>query len=217
MSSVPRDDALDLAIREHEARSLMMRGEYVAALRECEALLAQWPDLIDTHAALAWLLATAPTPRFRGAPEQIEHARTAKAHLTYLVLGARTGADLRVLTPDEILAAALAEAGDFAGAVEAWTSLSSRPRDWPRLYHCCLFAAGRPYRDTPRPPAVGLRRGGGDTPRCSASGRRAAGRARLRAKKRRSSAHPRRPGRRPLLMFADWLSERATSGASSSA
>lgn len=47
----------------------------------------------------------------------MEHARVAAGH-HYLVLRERVGGDFRVLSGDEILAAALAEAGDFAAAVE---------------------------------------------------------------------------------------------------
>jgi uncharacterized protein (TIGR02996 family) len=215
MSSLPAPDSMDFAILRTEAVELMMRGEYAAALREFETLLAHAPKSGDTHAGLAWLLATCPDARFRDGARAVEHARAGKSHRAYLVLRERPGTIVRVLAPDEVLAAALAETWDFTAAIKAVDDalLWSRPPERPRLWHLRrLFAAGKPYRDTSearqpttyqgaeqeyRAAVFGIR--ADEPPVVAPSGEEAAFvRAVLDAPEDDA----------PLLMYADWLSER---------
>ena len=81
-------------------------GEYERALLDLEEALGMAPTSAEAHNALAWVLATAATPGFRDGKRAIELARKA------CVLG-----NWRDAAHIDTLAAAYAEAGDFAEAV----------------------------------------------------------------------------------------------------
>ncbi len=83
------------------------RGEGREALACYREAVAHDPDLAEAHDALAWLLATSPEEEVRGGEEAVRSARracqlTGEANASYL----------------DTLAAACAESGDFAQAVE---------------------------------------------------------------------------------------------------
>jgi hypothetical protein len=82
-------------------------------LAQCEELIRRYPDLIEAHERRAWILATCPDSRLRDGKLAVAEA-TRAAELTN---AQEEGA---VIIGEELfatLAAAYAEAGDFASAV----------------------------------------------------------------------------------------------------
>jgi tetratricopeptide (TPR) repeat protein len=125
---------------EPEAGEWLSRRDYARALAAFGEELRRYPDLAEAHERLAWIWATCPVGRFRDGLRAVESA-TRACELT-------NGKEGYIL---ETLAAAYAEAGDFAAAVRwqrkaleqfAASGFASKvPHD--RLD---LYLAGKPYR-----------------------------------------------------------------------
>ena len=116
------------------------RGEYARALADCDELIRLYPDLLEAHESRARILATCPDARYREGKLAVA-AATRAAELT-------NWKNAHVL---ETLAAAYAEAGDFAGAVrwqqralERLVAMGIDPNiDQDRL---ALYQAAKPFR-----------------------------------------------------------------------
>ncbi len=113
--------------------------DYARALAACDELARTYPDLVDAHSSAAWLRATCPDARFRDGKLAVASAKRA-CELT----------DWRDIGELTVLAAACAEAGDFAQAVKwqqkvvgfataPWYAQECRDR-------LALYMAGKPYR-----------------------------------------------------------------------
>jgi tetratricopeptide (TPR) repeat protein len=128
--------------RPRELTYSLARGEYARALSGNDELIRLYPDLDWAHERRAWVLATCPDARLRNGKQAVA-AATRAAELT-------NWKDGQVL---DTLAAAYAEAGDFASAVRwqeralerfAAQGIQFNPkRDQDRL---ALYKAGKPYR-----------------------------------------------------------------------
>ncbi len=131
------------------------QGEYARALAGCDELIRLYPDLVEAHERRAWILATCPDARYRDGPRAVVSATRAAELTTW-----KNGVVL------ETLAAACAEAGDFAAAVHwqqrareritaEWQEvvrerfapggmgLDPKPEQDQRL---ALYKAGKPFR-----------------------------------------------------------------------
>jgi tetratricopeptide (TPR) repeat protein len=125
-----------------EARELSDRKEYKEALASYDRLISRYPDLFHGHYGRAHLLATCPDARFRNGKEAVASATRACDLTTWQ-------------NPDALaaLAAAHAEAGDFARAVafeqkalDLYAPVRWLPDRW-RPDRMAAYKAGRPYRD----------------------------------------------------------------------
>ena len=113
-------------------------GDYIRFRVECDELIRRYPDLYGAHETKAWILSTSPDASYRDGRRAVA-AATRAAELT-------NWKDGYVLST---LAAAYAEAGDFASAVR-WqeqalqrpTSGSNSTTDQDRL---ALYKAGKPF------------------------------------------------------------------------
>jgi hypothetical protein len=125
--------------RSRQYAPVSTRGQYDGRLVECEELIRRYPDLYGAHQTKAWILSTSPDASYRDGRRAVA-AATRAAELT-------NWKDGYVLST---LAAAYAEAGDFASAVR-WeeqalqrpTSGSKSKTDQDRL---ALYKAGKPLR-----------------------------------------------------------------------
>jgi Tfp pilus assembly protein PilF len=126
-----------------------VRGKAWAREQQYEKAIADWTDAlrIDTkspgaHSLLGWLYATCPDAKFRDGSAALEQANKACEN---------TGWKNPALF--ETLAAAYAESGDFAQAVDWQTraAAGSKAKDQTGLQNrLALYKADRPYRDTPQ-------------------------------------------------------------------
>ena len=91
---------------EPRSRGLFIQGPHARALADCAQQIRRYPDLPWGHRLLAWILASCPEARFRDGKRAVAEA-TRAAELTNW----KDSDALRAL------AAAYAEAGDFANAV----------------------------------------------------------------------------------------------------
>jgi len=117
------------------------RGQYRAARADYERAVSLKPDQSSYRNQLAWLLATCPQDNIRDGAKAVEHA-TRACELT----------DWKDGNLLDTLAAALAEAGRFAEAVEY--ARKSEPLVTPDLRgdvrdHIELFQRGKPFRAKP--------------------------------------------------------------------
>lgn len=119
-------------------------GEYERALLDLEGAVGMAPKDAHAHNSLAWTLATASTPGFRDGKRAVELARKA------CTLG-------NWASPDHIdtLAAAYAEAGDYAEAVR-WQERALADPQFPKgedlkeaRQRLALYKARKPYRHSP--------------------------------------------------------------------
>jgi hypothetical protein len=125
--------------RSRQYAPVSTRGQHDGPLVECDELIRRYPDLYWAHQNKAWILSTSPDASYRDGRRAVA-AATRAAELTYWKDG-------YVLST---LAAAYAEAGDFACAVR-WqeqalqrpTSGSNSTTDQDRL---ALYKAGKPFR-----------------------------------------------------------------------
>ena len=114
-------------------------GKYEQALADCDKLIALDARQAGAYALAAWVFATCPDERFRDGKKAVEYGTTA------VKLSRDENADRPA-----ILAAAYAEAGDFAHAIE-WQKKAislalekDRPDFAPALK---LYESGQPFRD----------------------------------------------------------------------
>jgi len=132
--------ALDPDFEQVSARRtycFMLKGDYATALAQLNQALATNPTPLITN-RLAWLLATCPDPKFRDGKKAVEVA---------------TNGDLtagHVTAQLDTLAAAYAEAGDFASAVMWETKAIERPHpdqatEDAQKSRLALYQSGKPY------------------------------------------------------------------------
>ena len=122
------------------------RGSYRAAIADYQKAIELCPDLPRYRNQLAWLLATCPVEAFRNGPLAVEHATRACELEEW-----KDGNTI------DTLAAALAECGRFADAVERGRqAVALAPAEVLEQIreHLKLFEAGRPVRIDPPPPAL---------------------------------------------------------------
>jgi hypothetical protein len=124
---------------EPEPGDLMGSRDYTRALAACDALARIYPDLVDAHSRAAWLRATCPDSSFRDGKLAVASAKRA-CELT----------DWQDIGELSVLAAACAEAGDFAQAVK-WQQKVVGLATAPWYSQVCrdrlaLYMAGKPYR-----------------------------------------------------------------------
>jgi tetratricopeptide (TPR) repeat protein len=118
-------------------------GEYERAMLDLEEGLRMAPKDAEAHNALAWLLATAGTPGFRDGRRAVDLAKKANG-----LSGWRDAAHL------DTLAAAYAEAGDFAEAVR-WQEKALADPAFKAAEHkdaqerLALYRARKAYRHVP--------------------------------------------------------------------
>ncbi len=135
--------------RKKDAQTQMLRGiafselgEYERALLDLEEALSAAPKDAEANNSLAWTLATAAVPGFRDGKRAIALARTA-CELTQW-------RDPGLL---DTLAAAYAEAGNFAEAVrwqEKALAMGDFAKDHPdALERLALYKKKRPWRHAP--------------------------------------------------------------------
>jgi hypothetical protein len=125
--------------RSRQYAPVSTSGQYDGRLVECEELIRRYPDLYGAHQTKAWILSSSPDASYRDGRRAVA-AATRAAELTNWKNG-------DVLST---LAAAYAEAGDFASAVR-WqeqalqrpTSGSNSKTDQDRL---ALYKADKPFR-----------------------------------------------------------------------
>ncbi|HEX3447805.1 MAG TPA: hypothetical protein VHS97_06100 [Isosphaeraceae bacterium] len=127
----------------HELGMFLFQKEYAQALAHCAELIEHYPDLVQVHERRAWILSTCPDANHRDGKLAVESA-TRAAELT-------NWKNPFVLST---LAAAYAEAGNFASAVRweeevqrQYKSLGDRT-SYPRE-RLALYKAGKPYRMGP--------------------------------------------------------------------
>jgi hypothetical protein len=126
-----------------EIISLLVQKKYASALAGYTELIEHYPDLVEAHERRAWILATCPDAKLRDGQPAVASA-TRAAELT----------DWKNSYVLSTLAAAYAEAGDFASAVhweeevqKQYNALGDRARyDHERL---ALYKAGKPYHLRP--------------------------------------------------------------------
>ncbi len=121
------------------AKDWLHSGEFGRALAAYDELARTYPDLVEAYSEPAWLRATCPDARYRDGKLAIASA-TRACELTHWQ-------DTGELS---ILAAAFAEAGDFAQAVK-WQQKVVALTTEPRSAQVCrarlaLYMADKPYR-----------------------------------------------------------------------
>ncbi len=126
-----------------QASALMQAGEHEAVLELLRRGLSTFPGNGRLQASLAWQLATAPDPALRDGTEAVNLARA-------LVAAMPSSAQAQ-----DVLATALAEAGDWEGAVAAAGSavaaLTEGDPVGPQIRErLALFQARRPFRQEGR-------------------------------------------------------------------
>jgi hypothetical protein len=117
----------------------LAQRDYSRALAAYDELARAYPDYVDVHSHAAWLRATCPDSRYRDGRLAVAGA-TRACELTNWQDAGTLGT----------LAAACAEAGDFAAAVK-WQqkviALTARPANGNEYQErLALYAAGKPYQ-----------------------------------------------------------------------
>jgi tetratricopeptide (TPR) repeat protein len=116
-------------------------GDYKSALADYETAVRRFPNSSRTHQALATFLATCPDAQWRNGKRAMEEGRVA--------CNLSGGKDAYALAS---LAAALAETGDFKGAIKAQNSALSQPMLIDRAEFekdLANYKQGKPSRNKP--------------------------------------------------------------------
>lgn len=137
----------DVALRLNHGACMTQLGQWAAAHADYRAALRAAPRSVAVQIALAWLLATCPDDELRNGEAAVTLAERAAQTDNY--------ADPLILNT---LAAALAEAGEFAEAVRvqnlALERLSPQTESYRESFREQLrqFARGQPYHQSPAEP-----------------------------------------------------------------
>lgn len=144
------EEEIDVEPYLERAQQHRDRGDYAKALAEYEKLVEELPDEPEGYHGLAWVWATCPDARFRNGTGAVAYARRA------LELEAEAEEDedsvMRGLEYQKALAAAQAEAGDFAAAL---TTIEAAIAKAPADEHArlgafrVLFRMKKAFRETP--------------------------------------------------------------------
>ena len=116
------------------------KGDFDHAISDFKEAIRLDAGCVEGYNALGWLMATCPDEKYRDGKQAVEYAKKA-CDLT-------TGNERYILL--DTLAAAYAEAGDFAHAVEmAEMAVKSarEPQKAEFQSHLHLFKSGKPYRE----------------------------------------------------------------------
>jgi hypothetical protein len=125
---------------EPEASRWLAQRDYARALAAYDQRARAYPDLVEPHLECAWVRATCPDASYRDGKRAVASA-TRACELT-------SWKDTRAL---EVLAAACAEAGDYAEAVNWQQKAMALPTNPSFADHLRdrldLYRAGKPYRE----------------------------------------------------------------------
>lgn len=129
-----------------------MDGHWQQALADLDTAIRIDPNDVESHVSRAWTLATCPDAKLRDGKKAVDSA-TRACELTRW----------KSPRPLSTLAAAFAEAGNFAGAVQMQVkAIEATPEKDPvlRYYTACLerYRAGRPWHRVGLLQGMGLRR-----------------------------------------------------------
>jgi tetratricopeptide (TPR) repeat protein len=155
--TVDDEEEIDVEAIIERARESQDRGEYGPAIAEYQELIRLLPTEPEGFNGLAWILATCPDTRFRNGARAVQFARRAVDLQTKS--GEPVGPEglarvVAIVEYQKTLAAAHAEAGDFAAALATLeTALASAPAaERARLAtYRVLYRMRRPYREVPPP------------------------------------------------------------------
>ncbi|REJ66563.1 MAG: tetratricopeptide repeat protein [Planctomycetota bacterium] len=142
--AIELDPAHRLALN-NRGRLHQLMGNYSAARGDFQQAVAEHPQSAASHRALAWLLATCPDAEIRDAEQALVHALRSRE--------LSSPADPHAL---RTLAAAQAEAGDFASAAisqQRAIAVASEGLRRQLLKVLALYQQGKPYRDRESLPA----------------------------------------------------------------
>ncbi len=117
------------------------KGDYDKAIADFNEAVRFAPKDVQCHRVLAWLHAVCPNEKYRDGKRAVEFATKACE-----LAGWKTVDEL------DTLAAASAEAGDFANAViwqEKAIDLAPEKDKGPRRARLDLYQSGKPYREEP--------------------------------------------------------------------
>jgi hypothetical protein len=124
-----------------EAYFWVAQRDYARALAACDELAQTYPDLVEAHEQRGWIRASCPDARYRDGKLAVASATRACELTNWKDTGALF-----------VLAAAFAEAGDFAEAVKWQQKVMVLSTDEYHAAffrdHLALFKAGKPYRAT---------------------------------------------------------------------
>jgi hypothetical protein len=127
--------------RRWEPRDLLSMQRYDQALAGFNELIRKYPAYAEAHRSRAYILATCPDPKLRNGKEALRSAKRACELTTW-----------REMLAVSTLAAAYAEAGDFANAVlwqQKAQDLAARG-EFPGSFEAdrmTLYKASKPYRE----------------------------------------------------------------------
>jgi hypothetical protein len=151
------EEEIDVEPYLERARQFQDSGEYARALAEYQELVRLLPTEPEGFNGLAWIMGTCPDARFRNGARAVQYAqRAVKLYAESDEPDVPAGITVAVSAVEyqKTLAAAHAEAGNFAAALAALEAgLANAPAvEKPRLAtYRMLYRMRRPYRDLPGP------------------------------------------------------------------
>lgn len=151
------EEEIDVEPYLERARQYQDCSEYGRAIAEFQELIRLLPTEPEGFNGLAWVLATCPDARFRNGARAVQYGQRAvklQAESDEPEVPEGVACTVAVVEYQKTLAAAHAEAGNFAAALAALEAgLAIAPAaEKPRLAtYRMLFRMRRPYRDLPGP------------------------------------------------------------------